>query len=138
MTDSKKRSYSDIINLSHHRSPKRQPMSQEMRAAQFAPFAALTGYDESISETARLTSKKIEPDDETAERLNETLVLLSEKIKSRPTVKVCYFVPDGLKQGGKYVCETGNLRVIDTFNRLLVFTNGMKINIDDILNIEVQ
>ncbi len=138
MKDYQNRSYKDIIQLPHPQSSKHRHMSAEMRAAQFAPFAALTGYDAVIDETARLTDKKIELDDESAVQLSSALLYLSQNLKHRPMVRVCYFEPDLKKQGGAYVYKIGNLRVVDTANRILVFADGDKINIDDLISVEEQ
>ena len=102
--------YSDIINLPHYRSKKRQPMSIHDRAAQFSPFAALTGHDEAIKETARLTDKKIELDETTKIQLNEKFNYIMENIYNQPEITVTYFIPDSLKRGGMYVDFTGKVK----------------------------
>lgn len=125
--------YSDIINQPHHTSKTRKRMSQSNRAAQFAPFAALTGHDASIREAARLTDKKIELDDKSQEILNMKLNLLKEHLKERPEITVTYFVPDTKKEGGAYVEYSGTIRVIDEIENTLIFTDKTTINIETIL-----
>ena len=126
--------YSDIINQPHHTSKTRKRMSQSNRAAQFAPFAALTGHDASIREAARLTDKKIELDDKSQEILNMKLNLLKEHLKERPEITVTYFVPDTKKDGGAYVEYSGTIRVIDEIENTLIFTDRTTINIEMVLD----
>ncbi len=128
--------YEDIIGLPHYQSNKRPHMSIKDRAAQFSPFAALTGHDEAIKETARLTDKKIELTDSAKERLNEKLRMLSEKISDLPEISIMYFVADQRKQGGKYVEYRGKARKIDTQERAVIFTDKTIVPIEDILTIE--
>ena len=128
--------YNDIINLPHYQSKKRQPMSIHDRAAQFSPFAALTGHDEAIKETARLTDKKIELDETTKIQLNEKFNYIMEHIYDLPEITVTYFIPDSLKEGGMYVDFTGNVKKYDYLNRILHFTDATEIKVDDILEIE--
>ena len=127
--------YSDIINQPHHTSKTRKRMSQSNRAAQFAPFAALTGHDASIREAARLTDKKIELDDKSQEILNMKLNLLKEHLKERPEITVTYFVPDTKKDGGDYVEYSGTIRVIDEIENSLIFTDRTSINIEMVFDI---
>ncbi len=124
--------YSDIINLPYRKSKKHPPMPVHDRAAQFAPFAALTGYDEAIDETARLTDKKLELSEEQIRMLNEKMHWLEENLGSRPMVTVYFFVPDSKKAGGSYMTVHGNVRRIDHTERKLIFTDDYKVNIDDI------
>ncbi len=128
--------YDDIINLPHHTSSKRPRMSREMRAAQFSPFAALSGHDEAIEETARLTAKKQELDETAKAILNEKFSFLMDNILSQPEIKVTYFVPDSLKDGGAYVEYTGALRKYDYLNKVLIFADCTQIPIYDIIEIE--
>ncbi len=130
--------YDDIINLPHHTSDKRQRMSREMRAAQFSPFAALTGHDEAIEETARLTDKRLELDETAKTVLNEKFNFLIDNILSQPEITVTYFVPDTHKEGGAYVVYTGNLRKFDYHNKILSFADCTQIPIYDIINIESE
>ena len=128
--------YNDIINLPHCRSKKRQPMSLHDRAAQFSPFSALTGHDEAIKETARLTDKKTELSETTKTILNEKFNFIFEHIYDKPEITVTYFIPDSLKSGGMYVDFTGCVKKYDYYNRILYFTDNTEIKIDDISEIE--
>ena len=128
--------YNDIINLPHYRSKKRQLMSIHDRAAQFSPFAALTGHDEAVKETARLTDKKIELDETTKTILNEKFNFIMEHIYDQPEITVTYFVPDDLKDGGMYVDFVGKVKKYDYLNRVLYFTDNTEIRVDDILEID--
>jgi hypothetical protein len=128
--------YDDIINLPHHVSATRPQMSMIDRAAQFSPFAALTGYDAAIKETGRLTDEKIELDEDTRTALDIKQAYLIEMIDEQPEISVTYFLPDTRKSGGAYVTVTGNLKRFDEYERLMILTNGKKIPMDDIANIE--
>lgn len=127
--------YDDIINLPHHVSRKHPQMSTHDRAAQFAPFAALTGHGEAIAETARLTDRKIELDDYERLKLDEKLLILQEHIMEMPEVSVTYFCPDEKKEGGRYVTVTKALRKINEVERTLLMEDGMQIRIEDILEV---
>ena len=129
--------YDDIINLPHHQSSKRAHMSNHQRAAQFAPFAALTGYDAAIDETARLTDQKLELSDEQADHLNTQIQRVIENIVDKPQVEITYFVPDNRKSGGEYVTVTGRVRRVDDHNREIVFVDGMTVAIDDVFVISI-
>jgi hypothetical protein len=128
--------YEDIINLPHHVSSTRPQMSMLDRAAQFSPFAALTGYDAAIKETGRLTDEKIELDEDTKAALDMKQAYLIEMIDEQPEITIIYFLPDTRKAGGAYVTVTGNLKRFDEYARLLILTNGKKIPMDDIADIE--
>ena len=128
--------YEDIINLPHHVSKTRPQMSMLDRAAQFSPFAALTGYDAAIKETGRLTDEKIELDEDTKAALDMEQAYLIEMIDEQPEITIIYFLPDARKVGGAYVTVTGNLKRFDEYERLLILTNGKKIPMDDIADIE--
>lgn len=127
--------YKDIINLPHHVSKTRKPMSLYNRAAQFAPFAALTGYDDAIKETARLTEERIELSDELKNMLNQKIKLIIENIKLQPEVVITYFVHDNKKSGGVYKTISGNVKRIDEVEKCIIFTNKLKIKVSDLLNI---
>lgn len=127
--------YKDIINLPHHVSNTRKPMSLYNRAAQFAPFAALTGYDDAIKETARLTEERIELSDELKNMLNQKIKLIIENIKLQPEVAITYYVPDNKKSGGVYKTISGNVKRIDEVEKCIIFTNKLKIKVSDMLNI---
>jgi hypothetical protein len=128
--------YEDIINLPHHTSASRPRMSVHDRAAQFSPFAALTGYDAAITETARLTDKKIELDEYEKAELSERLCMIQDLKGQRPEVSITYFVPDKKKSGGEYITVTGYVRKIDEHERTVVMQDAAKIPIDDILEID--
>lgn len=130
--------YDDIINMPHHVSSTRPQMSMMDRAAQFSPFAALTGYDGAIKETARLTDEKVELDDETISILNMKIQMLVETSEDKPEVCITYFHPDEKKTGGSYVHATGVVKRIDEIERILVLTDGTKIKMEDIADIEGQ
>ena len=127
--------YDDIINLPHHVSRNHRPMPMEMRAAQFAPFAALTGYDAVISETARLTDQQVELEEYDNERLNRKFTELMEKIGDRPTVTVSFFKPDERKGGGAYVSMTGHIKKIDTYEQQMIMEDGTAIPLAAIVDI---
>lgn len=128
--------YNDIINLPHYQSEKRPHMSIHDRAAQFSPFAALTGHDEAIKETARLTDKKTELSETAKTILNEKFSFIMEHIYDQPEITVTYFIPDSLKSGGMYVDYTGCVKKYDYHNRILHFTDNTEIKVDDIIEIE--
>ena len=128
--------YDDIINLPHHVSATRPQMSMIDRAAQFSPFASLTGYDAAIKETGRLTDEKIELDEDTKAALDMKQAYLLEIIDDQPEITVTYFLPDTKKSGGAYVTVTEKLKRFDEYERLLILTNGKKIPMDDIAEIE--
>lgn len=128
--------YEDIIHLPHYVSKTRSQMSMVERAAQFSPFAALTGYDAAIKETGRLTNEKLELGDEEKDLLNRKQQFLASILRDRPKITVTYFVPDERKSGGAYETITGNLRRIDEVERFLVMVDGRKIPLDDIVNLE--
>ena len=113
--------YDDVIYRQHPTSKKHPRMPRMNRAAQFAPFAALTGYEESIEETARLTDRRIELSEYEIEELNAKLNFIQEHIKEQPEVTITYFQPDERKEGGAYITATGKVRKIDEVNRILIF-----------------
>lgn len=128
--------YDDIIHLPHHVSKTRPQMSMMDRAAQFSPFAALTGYDAAIKETGRLTDEKIELGEETKAVLDRKQSYLSDMISVQPEITVTYFLPDERKSGGTYLSVTGKLKRIDEYERMMTLTDGKKIPLDDIMDIE--
>lgn len=128
--------YEDIIYLQHPGSKNHPPMPVEDRAAQFAPFAALTGYGDAINETSRLTEARIELDEEQRELLDRKLSFLKEHLKEKPGITVTYFVPDTLKDGGAYKKYTGYLRKIDEYSHTLVMADGKAIKVQDMVEIE--
>lgn len=128
--------YEDIIYLPHHVSSKRPQMSMSDRAAQFSPFAALTGYDDAIQETGRLTEQKIELDEETMEKLDERFQILQEHLCEQPEVRFTYFKPDERKAGGAYLTVSGVARKIKLYEREILLQDGTIIPVDDILKME--
>ena len=129
------KNYDDIINLPHFESKKHKRMSLEARSAQFAPFSALTGYEDIVKETARLTDKKIEIDDEQKQILNNKLQFILKNIDLFPEITFTYFVKDNQKSGGKYIEKTGIIKKIDNINGLIILKDKSKIKINDIINI---
>ena len=126
--------YKDILNHSHHVSSKRPQMSLYNRAAQFSPFAALTGYDEEIDETARLTDHRAELTEDELNALNDTFQKLSEL--ELPLITVTYFIPDKKKSGGAYVQYTGHFRFLDMGEQKMKFVEGMEIFLNSVTNIQ--
>lgn len=130
--------YDDIIDLPHHVSATRPQMSMMDRAAQFSPFAALTGYDAAIKETARLTDQKIDLDDYEKEEINDKIQLITEHFGEDFEVVITYFQPDSRKAGGAYVDAVGIVKKIDEYDRVIILQDGKKIPIDDILDIDMS
>ena len=127
--------YDDIINLPHHVSKKHPQMSIYARSAQFAPFAALTGYEDSIKDTARQTKEKIEIDEELKSILDSKLQIIIEQIKTKPEISFTYFVPDLKKEGGSYVTVEGIVKKVDMYNQVIYLANNTEIQINDIIEI---
>lgn len=130
--------YDDIINLPHHVSKTRNPMSLYNRAAQFAPFAALTGYDDAIEETARLTETKVELSDELKNDLNQKINFIKNNIKVHPEITIKYFVLDNKKSGGIYKSLTSIIKKVDDFNKCFIFADNTNVYFDDIISITWQ
>ena len=129
--------YEDIINLPHHISKKHPQMTMESRAAQFAPFAALVGYEDAVEETARLTTKRIELNEEEKNILDMKLQMLKEQmhVQIYPEISVMYFVPDLKKEGGKYTKISGTIKKIDEYKQLLILDDKTQIPISEIISI---
>ena len=130
--------YDDIISLPHPEPRTHPRMSLHDRAAQFSPFAALTGHSAAIAETGRLTDRRITLDESEIARVDAALRRLRELLPQAPTVSITYFVPDERKAGGSYQTVTGTVRRIDTVNGVLLLTNQRTIPIPDILDVTVQ
>ena len=128
--------YDEIMGLPHHISKTRPQMPMSDRAAQFAPFAALTGYDAAIKETGRLTDERIELDVEALSALDMKYQLLMEAHDEAPEVTITYFQPDERKAGGKYVSAVGAVKKIDDFERRITMRDGTRIPTDDVLSID--
>lgn len=128
--------YDDIIDLPHHVSGRYPRMQLIDRAAQFSPFAALTGYEQAIEEAVRQTERKITLSEEEIAVLGDKLRRLAEISKQRPVVSVTYFVPDERKSGGAYVTLTGCLKRVSEFEQTVLFTDGRSVPIGDILEID--
>lgn len=128
--------YDSIINLPHHQSQTRPKMSLLDRAAQFAPFAALNGYDDAVKETARLTDGEAVLDDGQIAWLNERLMILSENTPTDTEVEITYFIPDEKKDGGKYLTVTGLVQKILEFEGLVIMQSCEKIPVEKIVSIE--
>lgn len=128
--------YDDIINLPHHVSALRPHMPLSDRAAQFSPFAALTGYESAVKETARLTDRKLEIDEDTREILNKKLSSAMKDAAKRPVLSITYFIADKDKEGGRYVTAEGVIKKMDDCDKLLVLADGTRIHLDDIIDID--
>lgn len=128
--------YEDILHERHHVSPTRAKMSMIERAAQFAPFAALTGYDSAIEETARLTDAQAELDECAKAELDRKYQLLQLHSREAPHVRVTHFVRDERKEGGAYIITEGAFKKIESHTQLFFFTDGQVIRLKDILSLE--
>ena len=127
--------YEDIINLPHHQSDKRPHMNSYERAAQFSPFAALTGFDDEINEAARLTDCRPQLTEDQLNSLDEAIQRISDLDK--PLIAVTFFVPDVNKSGGSYRVYTGTLRFLDFGEGKLKFTDDTAISLDDVVDVRV-
>ena len=126
--------YSNIIDHPHHQSSKRPHMSMTKRAAQFSPFAALTGYEDAVEETGRLTTEKIILDDDAVSALNDKL---REAVDTGAVVAITHFVSDLRKSGGEYLISSGNIKKVDTVENKVVMEDGTVIPLGDIFDIAV-
>lgn len=129
--------YDDIINLPHHVSPTRQRMSMHDRAAQFAPFAALVGYDDAVAETARLTESRPDLDEQEQQALNAKLCVLADHIQEHPDVRIRYYVPDALKSGGAIIEICDQAVKISAETGLLTLADKRTVEISSIVEIEL-
>ena len=128
--------YEDIVNLPPHISKRHPQPSMIDRAARFAPFAAITGYEEMVLEEARVTEERIDLDEGALALLNEKLNMIQEFLDEEPEVTITYFEPDKKKSGGAYVSITGTVKRIDEYEHLVLMTDGKKIPIDDIYGLD--
>ncbi|WP_302351529.1 hypothetical protein [uncultured Ruminococcus sp.] len=132
------RNYEDIRNHERYQLKHHTPMSLESRAAQFAPFAALVGYDEEIGEAARSTDGREELSEDAIDALNQAFQKLLGHEEERPLVTVTYFQPDTKKDGGRYMTYTGNFRFYDAEKRVMKFVDGMVIGVEQMCRIEIK
>lgn len=130
--------YDDILYLPHHQSKVHPHMPREDRAAQFAPFAALTGYDDQIRETARLTDSRIELEENSKERLNDIMQYIQRHLEDQPQAVITYFVEDERKEGGRYITEHVQIKKIDLLQRRIITADKETIPMDDILDIQTE
>lgn len=134
--------YDDMLHLPHHQSASRPHMSNHDRAAQFSPFAALTGYDDQVRETARLTEKKIELDEGMKAALDEKLEMILKHLEEKKLLLFTHFLPDLRKDGGTYTTTAGIVKKIDFHNRSVILyadngiSSGIEIKIEDIIEID--
>lgn len=135
MKYTEKHKYDDIINLPHHVSKKHPQMSPLNRAAQFSPFAALTGHEAAIQETARLTDSFIELDEDKKAQLNEQLQMIRENLGQKPECEIAYFQPDEKKDGGTYATIRGRVKKIDEYTHQIIFTDGTVLPIEHLFSI---
>ena len=133
---SSENNYDDIINLPHRVSAKHPRMAMLDRAAQFSPFAALTGHGAAVEETERLTQPFCEPDEGEKAVINEKLRFLADIIGQNPIVTVTYFEPDKRKDGGEYLSVTGAVKKIDAVGQSVIFTDGQRISVEFISDIQ--
>ena len=128
----------DILNLPHHVSKKHPRMSMHNRAAQFSPFAALTGYDSAIRETARQTNRRMDLGEDEQAEIGEKLRLLMDRAGERPEADFVVFVPDARKAGGEYVSLTARVKRVDELARRVILADGREISFGDILEIDAE
>lgn len=130
--------YDDIINLPHHTSSKHPRMTRTARAAQFAPFAALTGLDDEMEETARLTDKKITLDEEQKQVINRELLFIKNNPQRNIPVIITFFKSDGRKDGGAYIEKEVRIKKIDEINKKLILSDYSEIKIDDLFSVRIK
>ena len=134
--DGMRRTYDDLLPLPHHVSTTHPPMSVSDRAAQFSPFAALTGHDAAITETARLTETRVELDEYSKADLNRRLCILQDRMDEQPAVSITYFQPDTKKSGGAYITAAGCIKRMEEYTRAVVMQDDTRIPIDQIIAVE--
>ncbi len=130
--------YDDLLHLPHHQSETHPHMPRAGRAAQFSPFAALSGYEEAIAEAARRTEQRTQPDENALEELNYLLMQMEKQIASHPEVTVTYFRPDDRKAGGRYLTRVGNVKAIDRDGERLCLTDGTEIPLKELLALSLH
>ena len=136
MTEPHTHRYDDIIDLPHHQSKVHPHMSLQDRAAQFAPFAALTGHEAAIQETQRLTDRQMQLDEDALEALDEKLELIREHIGTKAEVTFTCFVPDEKKEGGAYATCSGSVKKLDLYARTILLSDNTVISLDKIVDIQ--
>jgi hypothetical protein len=129
------KNYDDIKNMTRPQYPDLPPMSVHDRAAQFSPFAALVGYEDAVAETERLTDSRREMEQDEINELNARLQELSDRLGDRPKVRVTFFIRDKKKDGGRYASKVGNVRTIDQYNNVILFTDGASVPVRDMYSI---
>lgn len=129
-----KHPYEDIINLERPVSSNRDHMSIHDRSAQFSPFAALTGFDGAIKETARLTNTRMVLDEEAKIRLDEKLRIIREQVNSQKEIEIVFFQADEYKSGGTYQTERGKVRKIKNYEGVISMESGIRIPIEEIID----
>lgn len=135
MSDENK--YDDILYLPHPVSARHPQMPLADRAAQFSPFAALTGHEAAIRETARLTKERVELDESRKEILDERLQMIRENLSEKPEVTFTYFQPDERKSGGAYLTVTGRVKKMDGYERRILLEDGMIVPLEELIDIEL-
>lgn len=130
--------YDEIINIVHFDPVNHKRMSMMERSAQFSPFAALTGYSDSVKETARLTKGKVELSEDMKNEIDMKLMLIDEHIKEKPEVRVLYFIKDKKKYGGNYSEFSGIIRRIDKINSKIIFEDKTIIDLNNIIDIKCE
>lgn len=129
--------YKDIMHLSRPVSSRHLPMSMHDRAAQFSPFAALTGYDAAIEETARLTDCQAELAESSLEVLDKKIRAIQDAIDSMPEITVIFFEADLRKSGGAYRTVTGRVKKIDEYQKMIVFQDDMTVRFHQLQKIDI-
>ncbi len=135
MNNNDEHRYDHMLNMPHHQSAKRKHMTMIERAAQFGAFRALTGHEDAIAETARLTDARLELDEYQKADVDMKLHFIGENIEDAPEIAVTYFVPDDKKQGGAYITHIGEVKKIREYEKDIVFVDGTEIPIDDVFDI---
>jgi len=130
--------YEDIVNLPPHISKKHPQPSMMDRAARFAPFAAITGYEEMVLEEARVTEERVDLDEGALSLLNEKLNMIQEFLDEEPEVTITYFEPDKKKSGGAYITITGIVKRIDEYEHLVIMKDGARIFIESIYDLQSE
>lgn len=128
--------YNDMLHMPHHVSQTHPHMSMQNRAAQFSPFAALTGFESIIKETSRQTAQRIELDESAKEVLDKKLQRLLQVLHVHPQISITFFKPDEKKDGGEYICITGTIKKIDGYGENLIMTDGTQIPIPEITSLQ--